>query len=258
MEIQALNELVEAISPIVYGPRSKTKILVCGSPGIGSFKIDFIVLAEVGKLVFEKIKDFDETVERYSTDIKIIQILFNAIIIAILYVEDKDEAADYTIKILEKEIGKSPTATLLRWYRKHRPAVCNWINKITSPLKNKTSKIQLESKNGSVIRDIDPVYLEAIENNDYFSMGDSLIVVGPMLNGSNKGWTFQYNDRLVRATVQDEHFLEDVKRGFIKFTNETTLKAAIKKFPRKNRSTQLIVTQVFWIFDGFKLIPWNL
>ena len=66
-----------------------------------------------------------------------------------------------------------------------------------------------------------------------------LEVVGPMINGSPKGWRFSDGEDGVEfvATVEDEEFLADVKARKIKFECGTSIRAVVRTVQRKNLHT---------------------
>ncbi len=66
-----------------------------------------------------------------------------------------------------------------------------------------------------------------------------LEVVGPMTNGTLKGWKFSEGKSGIEfyANVDDEEFLEDVKSRKIKFENGTAILAVLRTIQRKNIRT---------------------
>ena len=67
-----------------------------------------------------------------------------------------------------------------------------------------------------------------------------LEVVGPMLDGSSKGWRFSEGDDGVEfsASVEDDDFLGKVKSREIKFENGTAVRAIVRTVQRKNMGLQ--------------------
>lgn len=66
-----------------------------------------------------------------------------------------------------------------------------------------------------------------------------LEVVGPMTNGSGKGWKFSEGEDGIEftANVEDEEFLNAVKSRKIKFENGTSIRAVVRTVQRKNIRT---------------------
>jgi len=67
-----------------------------------------------------------------------------------------------------------------------------------------------------------------------------LEVIGPMLNGTPKGWTFSEGEDGITftATVEDNDFLEDVKSRKIRIENGTSIRAVVRVVQRKNVRTK--------------------
>ena len=66
-----------------------------------------------------------------------------------------------------------------------------------------------------------------------------LEIVGPMTNGSPKGWKFSEGDDGIEffAAVEDEDFLAKVRSREIKFENGTAVRAVLRTTQRKNIRT---------------------
>lgn len=67
-----------------------------------------------------------------------------------------------------------------------------------------------------------------------------LEVIGPMLNGNPKGWTFSEGEDGIEfvATVEDEDFLDDVKNRKVTLQNGTTILAVVRTVQHKNVRTR--------------------
>lgn len=66
-----------------------------------------------------------------------------------------------------------------------------------------------------------------------------LEVIGPIINGSGKGWKFSEGQGGLEFTagVEDEKFLQGVRNREIKFENGTTIRAVMRTVQRKNIRT---------------------
>lgn len=66
-----------------------------------------------------------------------------------------------------------------------------------------------------------------------------LEIVGPMMNGSSKGWKFSEGCEGIEfnANVEDEDFLTKVKSREVKFENGTAIRAVVRTVQRKNIRT---------------------
>ncbi len=66
-----------------------------------------------------------------------------------------------------------------------------------------------------------------------------LDVIGPIINGSGKGWRFSEGQDGLEfvADVEDEKFLQDVKDRKIKFENGTSIRAVMRTVQRRNIRT---------------------
>lgn len=80
-----------------------------------------------------------------------------------------------------------------------------------------------------------------------------LEVVGPMLDGSSRGWKFSEGDDGIdfSASVEDDNFLSKVKSGEIKFENGTTVRAIVRTVQRKNirTITERTIVEVLEVFS---------
>lgn len=80
-----------------------------------------------------------------------------------------------------------------------------------------------------------------------------LEVVGPMLDGSSKGWRFSEGDDGVEfsASVEDDDFLGKVKSREIKFENGTAVRAIVRTVQRKNirTVTERTIVEVLEVFS---------
>nr|DAH90118.1 MAG TPA: hypothetical protein [Caudoviricetes sp.] len=65
-----------------------------------------------------------------------------------------------------------------------------------------------------------------------------LDVIGPMLNGSGKGWTFSDGEIEFVAVVEDADFLKKVKNSEIQMVNGTTIRAIVRTVQKKNVRTR--------------------
>lgn len=81
-----------------------------------------------------------------------------------------------------------------------------------------------------------------------------LEVVGPMVNGSRKGWKFSEGDDGIEftATVEDDIFLAKVKSREIKFENGTAIRAIVRTIQRKNirTVTDRIIVEIKEVFSA--------
>ena len=127
------------------------------------------------------------------------------------------------------------------------------MNRVQSHLSRLTQTLDQEGTDSIKIvssGDTDPEEVITKEDRQYFRHEEGMVltdneaevileVVGPMINGSPKGWKFSDGDDGFEfsATVEDEEFLADVKARKIKFACGTTIRAVVRTVQRKNLRT---------------------
>lgn len=81
-----------------------------------------------------------------------------------------------------------------------------------------------------------------------------LEIVGPMTNGSKKGWRFSEGDNGIEfsANVEDTSFLEKVKSREISFENGTSISAIVRTVQKKNirTVTERTIVEVLEVFSS--------
>lgn len=86
------------------------------------------------------------------------------------------------------------------------------------------------------------------QDREYFRQGEGVVltdsetevildIVGPMLNGSPKGWRFSDGEVEFVANVEDEDYLASVRDGKIKFENGTSIRAVMRTVQRRTIRT---------------------
>lgn len=230
----ALDGLAKRVSEVVYGKESNAEIKVKSGFRQGSFIVDLITVAAgvttIGLGVVEVIKSVVKAGKFLrGNKVKV----------------DPRTVKDDQVEV-SNGLGQTQTFNInvINIYNHERTQ--SQLSRLTQTLdQDGVDSIRLytdeKDDTGEVITKDDR---EFFRHEEGIVLTDNeaeviLEVVGPMMNGSGKGWKFSEGDDGIEFTadVEDEDFLQDVRERKIKFENGTTIRAIVRTVQRKNIRT---------------------
>lgn len=241
----SLDGLAKRASEAVYGKDSNTEIKVKAGFRQGSFIVDLIATCQNDPVVATAVLAGGVTVLG-----GVVQAIKELIKLGKFAFGKKVEVDPNKIKgdtvTITNDIGQvnNFNITVVNIYNQGRTR--SQLSRLTQTLdKEGADSIRIYTdENDPTAEVIDKKDREYFRHEEGVVLTDNeaeviLEVIGPMMNGSGKGWKFSEGSDGIEfnANVEDDNFLEQVKSREVKFENGTAVRAIVRTVQRKNFRT---------------------
>lgn len=247
--LSALDSLSRGISESIYGKNTETEIKVKGGGRAGSFVVDLIVASFTA-----------DPLAATAEAVTIVGALFSVIGLA-------KWARGKRVNVVEENSNTVLVENVEGNQANYNRCVINVYNsiKVETQLSRLTQTLDKEGveRISLISDDSDGKRQEEVitkQERKYFKREEGIVltdnesemfleVIGPLLNGSPKGWRFSEGDDGVEflANVEDEEFLQAVKNREITLVNGTSIRALVRVVQRKTvrTVTERTITEVY-------------
>lgn len=240
----ALDGLAKRVSEVVYGKESNAEIKVKSGFRQGSFIVDLLAQCQDPVVAVGVVSGAT------TVGLGVVEVIKKVIKAGKFLLGRKAKVDPRKVKgdqiEVSNDLGQTQTfnMTVINIYNQERTQ--SQLSRLTQTLdQDGVDSIRLytdeSDKTDEVITKADRKFFRHEEGIVLTDNEAEVIleVVGPMMNGSGKGWRFSEGDDGIEFTadVEDEDFLQDVRERKIKFENGTTIRAIVRTVQRKNIRT---------------------